>query len=214
MSTSECHPYPPVSVDARAGWSRDAPKALNDLITALYAELKRLAAREMRGADGTITLGPTALVHEAYLRLSQAGIAVESRAHFFHLAAQVMRCILVDRARARMAEKRGRNIAMLPLESLEIGAPIPDRDLLALNDALRVLEKTDPQKSRLVELRFFAGMSVEEAAQVLGISPRTAAREWLVAKARLYVEMGRTSSQDHAEPKDRVTYGRPSQAGN
>ena len=103
---------------------------------------------------------------------------------------------------------------MLPLESLEIGAPIPDRDLLALNDALRVLEKTDPQKSRLVELRFFAGMSVEEAAQVLGISPRTAAREWLVAKARLYVEMGRTSSQGHAEPKDRVTYGRPSQAGN
>ena len=213
MSTSECHQYPSVSVDARAGWSRDAPKELNDLITALYSELRRLAAREMKSADGAITLGPTALVHEAYLRLSQAGIVVESRAHFLHLAAQVMRCILVDRARARMADKRGRNIAVLPLDSLQIGAPIPDRDLLALNDALSVLDKMDPQKSRLVELRFFAGMSVEEAAEVLGISPRTAAREWLVAKARLYAEIGRTSSPGRAEPKDRVTYGRHSQAG-
>lgn len=213
MTTSECHPYPSVSVDARAGWSRDAPKELNDLITALYSELRRLAAREMKSADGAITLGPTALVHEAYLRLSQAGIVVESRAHFLHLAAQVMRCILVDRARARMADKRGRNIAVLPLDSLQIGAPILDRDLLALNDALSVLDKMDPQKSRLVELRFFAGMSVEEAAEVLGISPRTAAREWLVAKARLYAEIGRTSSPGRAEPKDRVTYGRHSQAG-
>ena len=213
MSTSECHQYPSVSVDARAGWSRDAPKELNDLITALYSELRRLAAREMKSADGAITLGPTALVHEAYLRLSQAGIVVESRAHFLHLAAQVMRCILVDRARARMADKRGRNIAVLPLDSLQIGAPILDRDLLALNDALSVLDKMDPQKSRLVELRFFAGMSVEEAAEVLGISPRTAAREWLVAKARLYAEIGRTSSPGRAEPKDRVTYGRHSQAG-
>ena len=144
----------------------------------------------MRRSNGAITLGPTALVHEAYLRISaHTGILLESRAHFLHLAAQVMRCILVDRARARMTAKRGGSAVPLPIESLQIGAPIPDRDLIALDDALRALHCVDPRKSRLVELRFFAGMSVEEAAEALGISPRTAAREWLLAKARLYAEM-------------------------
>lgn len=185
----------PVFLDAPAAWSPQDTHALNEMVTAVYAELRRLAAREAKRNDGAITLGPTALVHEAYLRLSQAGMVVESRAHFFYLAAQVMRCVLVDRAKARIAIKRGGNQPLLPLDALPIQAPITDRNLLALDDALRILEKKDPQKRRLVELRFFAGLGVEDAAEALGISPRTAAREWLVAKAILYAEMRRGGSQ-------------------
>lgn len=170
-------------------WNLGSPEALNQLVTLLYAELKRLAAQQVR-RGGPNTLEPTALVHEAYLRLAvQAGISVEGRAHFFHLVAHVMRCVLVDRARARITGKRGGQMQAVPLDSRQISAPIPDRDLIALDDALRSLETVDRQKSRLVELRFFAGMSVEEAAEVLHISPRKAAREWIVAKARLYAEI-------------------------
>lgn len=194
MSTSERNLQTQAAVDASLAWTRQAPEALNELVCALYAELRRMAAREMRSCGGGTTLCPTALVHEAYLRLSQVGIVVESRAHFFHLAAQVMRSILVDRARSRMANKRGGNLTIVGVDSQPIAAPIPDRDLIALDDALRNLDKTDSQKCRLVELRFFAGMRIEEAAEVLGISARTAAREWLVAKAILYSEIRRIDS--------------------
>jgi RNA polymerase sigma-70 factor, ECF subfamily len=175
-------------------------EALNRLVALLYDELRKLAARQCRNGVRSNTLGPTALVHEAYLRLAaQAGLRIESRGHFFHIAAQVMRCVLVDRARARFAAKRGGNLPPVPLDSLQIGSPIPDREMLALDDALRSLEKVDPQKSRLVELRFFAGLSVEEAAEILGISPRTAAREWLVAKTWLYSETRRGARSAHPE---------------
>jgi len=176
-----------------AGRGRDQ---LNQLVTLLYDELKRLAARQVSREQRANTLGPTGLVHEAYLRLAaQAGMAVESRTQFFQIAAHVMRCVLVDRARARLAAKRGKNVAPLPLEVLQIGSPLRDRELVALDDALRGLEGMDPRKCQLVEQRFFGGLSVEEAAAALGISPRTAAREWLIAKAWLYAELRRSADE-------------------
>jgi RNA polymerase sigma-70 factor (ECF subfamily) len=185
--------------DTQASGGPQDREALNHLASLLYDDLRRLAVRQVRCGALSSTLSPTALVHEAYLRLAtQAGLKVESGSHFVHIAAQVMRCVLVDRARARFAAKRGGNLPPVSLDLLEICSPVPDRQLLALDDALASLEKMDPQKSRLVELRFFAGLSVDEAAESLGISARTAAREWLVAKAWLYAEACRGGAANPA----------------
>jgi RNA polymerase sigma factor (TIGR02999 family) len=136
------------------------------------------------------TLQATALMNEAYLRLvSQENTDWQDRAHFFGIAARLMRQILVDHARGHQAGKRGGLAEKLPLDELRELSPTKSRELVQLDDALRSLEELDPQQARIVELRFFGGLTVEETAEVLGISPRTVKREWSVARAWLHGEL-------------------------
>jgi RNA polymerase sigma factor (TIGR02999 family) len=178
--------------ELRAG--RDA--AVDQLFTLLYEELTGLAHRQRQRWRDDYTLDTTALVHEAYLRMvDQTGVDVESRAHFLALAARVMRQILCNYARDRRALKRGGGIARLPLDdgaALEAPASpdtAPADALVALDDALRRLERVDPRQSRVVECRFFGGLTVDETATAVGISPRTVKRDWAVAQAWLHREM-------------------------
>ena len=176
-----------------AAWQDGDPEALGRLIPLVYSELRRLAARSLDGERKDHTLQPTALVHEAYLRL--AGGAVprwQDRAHFFAVAAQVMRRLLVDHARARRTDKRGGGARRLPLEAaLEIGAPgAGDPELLlALDVALDELAVHDARKARIIELRFFGGMTQEETAEVVGIATSTVILEARLARAWLYRRM-------------------------
>jgi RNA polymerase sigma factor (TIGR02999 family) len=167
--------------------------ALDALLPLVYAELRRLAAGYLRRERHGHTLQPTALVHEAYLRMiDQTQVRWQNRAHFFGVAAQMMRRILVDHARAHEAEKRGGEFQKLSLdENIDVSG---DRDvnLVALDDALNLLAEVDPQKSKIVELRFFGGLSVEETAEVLGVSAPTVKRQWRMAKAWLYGQVNRT----------------------
>jgi len=160
---------------------------LDDLLPLVYGELRSLAANYLRRERSAHTLQPTALVHEAYLRLiDQSQVRWQNRAHFFGVAAQMMRRILVDHARGHNAEKRGGEIPKL---SLDENVDVTDEratDLIALDDALTALAALDEQKSRIVELRFFGGLSVEETAEVLGVSAPTVKRQWRMAKAWLY----------------------------
>jgi RNA polymerase sigma factor (TIGR02999 family) len=155
----------------------------------IYAELRRIASHQMRGERNEHMLAPTALVHELYLRLvDQRRSTWESRAHFFGLAAQLMRRILVDNARARHAGKRGGSATRVSLEEALDESGTPGRpgalaDVLAIDQALERLSKIDQDQARIVELRFFAGLTVEETAHVLKRSPRTVKREWRLAKA-------------------------------
>lgn len=160
---------------------------LDDLLPLVYAELRRLAAGYLRHERPGHTLQPTALVHEAYLRLvDQTQVQWQNRAHFFGVAAQMMRRILVDHARSQQAEKRGGDIQKLALdENIDVSGERA-AELIALDDALARLAELDPQKSRIVELRFFGGLSVEETAEVLGVSAPTVKRQWRMAKAWLY----------------------------
>ena len=169
---------------------RDAEKgdgvAAERLAELLYGELRALARREMAAERADHTLQPTALVHEAYLRLVGAdGASFENRAHFYGAAARAIRRVLVDHARARGRLKRGSGERRLDLSELEIAAPERDADVLALEEALVRLAELDADKARLVELRFFAGMTLEEAAHALGVSPSTVVREWRMARAWL-----------------------------
>jgi RNA polymerase sigma factor (TIGR02999 family) len=172
-------------------WSRGNPSALEQLAPLVYDELLRLARRSLR-QRAPQTLQTTALAHEAYLRL----VAVESlswqdRAHFFTVAAQMMRRILVDAARARAAHKRhGGTLRVTLSENLGVAAG-PDANLLAVDEALTSLAQLDPRKARVVELRFFAGLSVEETAAVLQISPQSVLRDWRLAKPWLAREVVR-----------------------
>lgn len=177
------------------GWSRGNPGALDELLPVVYGELRRIARRQLRRERAGQTLQPTALVHEAYLRLiAQRQLSWESRAHFFGVAAQVMRRILVDRARRRDAHKRGHDVQHISIEEA-IEAPAPDgMSILALDDALGRLEAVDPGLAQIVELRAFGGLTIEEAAHVLQVSASTAKREWRTAKAWLARELGMTSS--------------------
>jgi RNA polymerase sigma factor (TIGR02999 family) len=172
-------------------WSEGDQRALEDLIPLVYGELRRLAARELRHEDRGHTLAPTALVHELYFRLvDQRQATWASRAQFYGVAAQLMRRILIDHARARQARKRGGSATMVSLEGLEAGAaPNAIATVLAVDEALERLAARDPEQARLVELRFFAGLTVEEAAHVLGRSPRTVKREWRLARAWLFREL-------------------------
>ena len=165
--------------------------ALEDLLPLVYAELRRLAASYLRRERVGHTLQPTALVHEAYIRLiDQTQVRWQNRAHFFGVAAQMMRRILVDHARAHEAEKRGGEFQKLSLdENLDAAGGERDVNLVALDDALNRLAEMDPQKSKIVELRFFGGLSVEETAEVLGVSDKTVMREWESAKLWLYSEL-------------------------
>ena len=163
---------------------------LDDLLPLIYGELRRLAGGYLRRERQGHTLEPTALVHEAYLRMvDQTQVRWQNRAHFFGVAAQMMRRILVDHARAHQAEKRGGEAQILSLdENIDVSAE-RSAELVALDEALERLAELDPEKSRVVELRFFGGLSVEETAEVLGVSAPTVKRHWRMAKAWLYGQM-------------------------
>jgi RNA polymerase sigma factor (TIGR02999 family) len=171
-------------------WRHGDPDAREKLIPLIYGELRRVARNYLRHERPDHTLQSGALVHEAYLRLvGGESPQWENRAHFFSVAAQAMRHILVDHARNRKAAKRGGGAPRL---SLNPGIALPherEPDLLALDDALRRLAKLDPEQSRLIELRFFGGLSIVETAAVLNISPATVKREWSTARAWLQREM-------------------------
>ena len=168
---------------------RGDARAAEQLLPLVYDELRKLAARRLTREQPGQTVQATALVHEAYIRLVGRDEARrwEGRDHFFAAAAQAMRRILVDNARRKGARKRGGGLERRPLD--EVAAPQPDDELLALDDALQALAAADPVKARLVELRYFAGMTGEQAARVLGISPATADRHWAFAKAWLRNEV-------------------------
>ena len=168
--------------------SRGDRVALDRLMPVVYSELRKLASSYLREERSDHTLQPTALVHEAYLRLSnQRDVEWQNRAHFFGIAAQMMRRILVDHASKRQEAKR--DAAAWRVSTAEFDASENAPELLALDRALGELEQIDPQQARIVELRFFAGLTVEETAEVAGISPRTVKREWRTAKAWLRREM-------------------------
>jgi RNA polymerase sigma factor (TIGR02999 family) len=171
-------------------WRAGDAAALEQLIPVVYQELHTMAERYLRGESSGHTLQPTALVHEAYLRLiDQTQVEWQNRAHFFGVAAQMMRRILVDHAKAKHRDKRGGGIANLALdEALDYGSERAS-DLVALDDALQTLKTFDERKSRVVELRYFGGLSIEETAHVLDISPQTVMRDWNMAKAWLHQQL-------------------------
>jgi RNA polymerase sigma factor (TIGR02999 family) len=158
----------------------------------VYDELRKLAGRYLRRERAEHTLSSTALVHEAYMRLvDQRNVHWQNRNQFFALASELIRRILVDHARARMTAKRGGNVYKLSLDEALAAAEEKDFDLVALDDALKSLSETDAQQGRIVELRYFGGLTIEQTAEVLGISPATVKRDWVVAKAWLKREMTR-----------------------
>jgi RNA polymerase sigma factor (TIGR02999 family) len=167
-------------------------QATRDLLPLVYDELRRLAASKLAHERPGQTLDATALVHEAYLRLvDQQRVSWQGRAHFFGLAAQAMRRILVDHARRRKAAKRGYQHAVTLDDDTPVGAAEPPPDeILAVDEALERLAALDPRQARLVELRYFAGFTIEEAAELLGVSPATAKRDWAMARAWLQRELG------------------------
>jgi RNA polymerase sigma factor (TIGR02999 family) len=170
-----------------ADWQNGDQRALNRLMPLVYQELRHIAARHLRSERPGHTLQTTALVHEAYLRLvDETRIHWQGRAHFFAVAAMLIRNILVDYARSQKAAKRGGDAGKLPLEEA-FAIPVDNAPaILAVDDALQALAKIDPQQSRIVELRFFAGLTIEETAEVLAISPSTVKRDWILAKAWIY----------------------------
>ena len=183
--------------DLLRAWSSGDNVALEALLPVVYGELRRQARRALQREAVGHTLQPTALVHEAYLRLvDQRNAQWESRSQFFAVAAQVMRRVLVDHARARSAAKRGGGARPITLTDADPGAPVAragsqrDIDVLALDDALDRLAAIDPRKARLVEVRYFGGLSIPEAAAALGISPATVGREWAVVRLWLRRELG------------------------
>jgi RNA polymerase sigma factor (TIGR02999 family) len=172
-------------------WGAGSPQASEPLVQLVYAELRRQARLALRREGVGHTLQPTALVHEAWLRLDdQHAARWESRTQFFAIAAQMMRRVLLDHARSRHALKRGAGGVQISLSGLRAEAsPLDAVDVIALNDALERLAVLDPQKARLVDLRYFAGLSIPEAAAVLGISTATVTREWAVARMWLRREL-------------------------
>lgn len=175
-------------------WRNGDPTAQDDVIRAVYQELHRMAERYLRRESPSNTLQPTALVHEAYLRLiDQTQVNWQNRAHFFGVAAQMMRRILVDHARTKQRDKRGGTERTLSLEEAITVSRERAADLVQLDEALLGLSAFDPRKSRVVELRFFGGLNVEETAEVLDVSPQTVLRDWKLAKAWLYDEINRAT---------------------
>lgn len=182
----------PHDVTALLGdWSLGNRTALNQLLLLVYAELRRVAARQLRNERANHTLQPTALVHEVYMRLvDQRQVDWQNRTHFFGVAAQVMRRILVDHARRHGAIKRGNGVRCVSLDEAKDVAASNEIPILALDHALDRLEKVDAELAKIVELRAFGGLTIEEAAQVLSVSPATAKRDWRTAKAWLNRELG------------------------
>jgi RNA polymerase sigma-70 factor (ECF subfamily) len=178
-------------------WGAGEHAAGEQLLSAVYTELHRQAARAMRRESDEVTLQATALVHEAYLRLiDQRRVEWRNRAHFFGVAAQLMRRILVDHARRRRARKRGDGVRPLTLDDADAAPGASTEgdavDVLVLNDALERLAELDERQARIVELRYFAGLNIEDTAEALRISPATVKREWAVARAWLRRELSRS----------------------
>jgi RNA polymerase sigma factor (TIGR02999 family) len=173
-------------------WSGGDESALDELVPLVYRELHLRARRCMAREREAHSLQTTALIHEAYLRLvGSSPVDWESRGHFYAIAARLMRRILVDRARARRSQKRGGATRVVAFDEELVVAGPPDRDLVSLDDALTALAATDERKAKVVELRFFGGLSVEETAGVLGVSSQTVLRDWRLSKAWLLREMKR-----------------------
>lgn len=171
-------------------WGTGDEEALQRLMPLVYLELRRMARRFMRSEPEGHSLEPTALVHEAYLRLVDVSRAsFENRTQFLGLAASLMRRVLVDHARTKKRAKRGGKVARIPLDDDTPAVVAPDWDILTLDEALTRLEALSPQEARVVELRFFGGLSIDETAQTLGVSPATVKRSWTTARAWLYTQM-------------------------
>lgn len=176
-------------------WRAGDGEALQVLMPLVYDEMRRLAHRYLRRERPGHTLQSTALVHEAFVRLTGSALPQwEDRAHFFGIAAHVMRQILVEYARSRNAGKRGGAVVKLAIDNVQEPALTPDLDIVALDDALNDLARIDPQQGRVVELRFFSGLSIEDTAEVMGISESTVKRDWNTARAWLYRALDRTAS--------------------
>ena len=171
----------------KQGEDNASPEALLSLI---YDELRRLAATKMAGESPTNTLQPTALVHEAWLRVSSLErLSYRDRNHFFNVAAEAMRRVLIDRARRKISAKRGAGAEHISTDGIEIEAPDPEDRMVAVHEALEILAKTHPDHAKLVKLRYFAGVRLAEAANILDISEATAKRWWTYARAWLFTEI-------------------------
>lgn len=185
-------------------WRAGDAAALDRLLPLVYDDLHRLARGQFAREPSGHTLQPTALVHEAYLRLVEIRrVAWQDRAHFLALAATVMRRILVSHARKRRAAKRGGAAAPVTLLEEVMGAPGPEVDLLALDEALRTLAELDARQARVVELRYFGGLTIEEAAEALGVSAATVKSDWQMARAWLFHRLGRGGSSEATIPEGR-----------
>jgi RNA polymerase sigma factor (TIGR02999 family) len=171
-------------------WRDGDERALDELMPIVYAELRKLARHYIRGERQNHTLQPTALVHEAFLRLNTHESGFSNRVHFYAAAARAMRRVLVDHAREQHALKRGSGIEPVRLDDVTVAVDL-NTDLVALHDTLAALERVAPDKARVVELRYFGGMSVEETAEYLGVSPATVKRSWRFSRAWLYRELNR-----------------------
>ena len=185
-------PAPKEVTQLLIAWGNGEEEALEKLVPLIYDELRRIARRYMKREPAGHTLQTTALVNEAYLRLiEQKGVKWQNRAHFFAISAQLMRRILVSMARARHADKRGGEAHQVSLDEALVISEERAAELVALDEAMNELAALDPRRSRVVELRYFGGLSVEETAEVLNISPDTVMRDWKRAKAWLYTELNR-----------------------
>lgn len=190
-------PAPREVTQLLVAWGNGDEAALEQLIPLVYEELRRIARRYMGRERQGVTLQTTALVNEAYLRLIDARqVRWQNRAHFFAISAQLMRRILVDFARSRNYQKRGGAARQVTLDEALVVPQEPDRNLVALDDALRALAEVDERKARVVELRFFGGLSVEETAEVLKISTDTVTRDWNFAKVWLLRELSASVTSD------------------
>ena len=188
MTEAKTHELTQLLID----WSNGDRAALDKLMPLIDEELRRLAHRYMTRERAGHTLQTTALVNEAFLRLvNRKNLQWQNRAHFFGIAAQLMRTILVDHARSHASAKRGGGARKLELDEALVVSQQKASEVIALDDALKQLALMDPQQSRIVELRFFGGLTVEEAAEVLHVSPATIKREWSTAKAWLYHELAK-----------------------
>jgi RNA polymerase sigma factor (TIGR02999 family) len=196
MRMSEFASNLPTTADPQTGDDQE-------LVPLVYNELRKLAMARMAGEGGTSTLQPTALVHEAWLRLAGSDHpAWKNRAHFFAAAAEAMRRILIDRARRKHALKRGAGTHRINLDQIDVATVVDDESLLQVDDALDKLGQLDPQAAELIKLRFFAGLRYDEAAAAMGISERTAKRCWNFGRAWLYRELSTNSSGDPV-PKEK-----------
>ena len=184
-----------------AAWGGGDQAAFERLVPLVYGELKRIARRHMnRESEGRV-LQTTASVHEAYVKLvSQKGAKWQDRAHFYAVSSQQMRRILVDAARSRMRQKRGSGAVVVSLDDVPTLSMSRAAEFVALDDALTELARLDPRRSRVVEMRYFGGMSVEETALALNTSPDTIARDWKAAKAWLYLELNRAEGRGMPDP--------------
>ena len=190
-------PEPQRLTQLLVAWSDGDQKALDELFPLVYEELRQMARRQMRRERPGHTLRTTALVNDAYLRLvDQRVVRWQNRAHFFAIAAQMMRRILVDHARAKRYEKRGGGAVHVPIEEAAVLAHGKEAEIIALDEALHALAEIDPRRARVVELRYFGGLSNEEIGEVLKVSPNTVTRDWNMARAWLYQELSGEKPDD------------------